>query len=136
MCRDPFGEGLRRLCGGCGRALRTGRAPELTDDQLTEAWPWLARHYINERAGLKTGVTEAHIDWALAALTPVWMPPQVGWERFEGLCEDLLTLQEAEGPCAVLDVATTGPDHDPETYVNDLRGLVDDAVHKLIGRPA
>jgi hypothetical protein len=136
MCADPFSDGLRRLCGRCDRALRHNLPVVLTDEQQAEAWEWLARQHINHRAGEDTGVTDAHVDWALAALAPAWMPPQVGWQRFEGLCEDLLTLQAAEDPSAVLDAAMTGPDHDAETYTNQLRGLVDDAVHKLIGRTA
>lgn len=133
MCADPYGEGLRRLCGRCDRSLRSGWVVDLTDEQLAEAWEWLARQYINERAGEETGVTEMHIDWALASLTPAWMPPQAGWERFQGLCEDLLRHQEAEA--GDYDSASLEPDwRDAETYATHCRGLVDDAVRKLIGR--
>lgn len=132
MCADPFGEGLRRLCGRCAATIRTGWAVELTDEQATEAWEWLARQHINHRAGEDTGVIDVHVDWALAALTPAWMPPQMGWQRFEGLCEDLLELQAAEN--GDVDLNTLDPQwRNAETYVNHLAGLVDDAVHKLIG---
>lgn len=136
MCADPYGDGLRRLCGPCAARLATGWAPELTDEQGTEAWIWLARQHINQRAGEPTGITDLHVDWALAALTPAWMPPQVGWERFEGLCEDLLTLQAAEDGDVDL-YSTLEPEwRDAEVLVNHLRGVVDDAVNKLIGRTA
>jgi hypothetical protein len=133
MCADPFGEGLRRLCGPCAATMRTGWAVELTIDQQAEAWEWLARQHINHRGGEDTGVTDEHIDWALAALTPAWMPPQVGWERFECLCEDL--LRHAEADAGEYDPASLEPDwRDAEAYANHCLGLVDDAVNKLIGR--
>lgn len=131
---DPFGEDLRRLCGPCGARLRTGYTADLTLVQLAGMWEWLAHQHINHLAGEDTGVTEAHIDRALAEHTPAGMPPQAGWARFEALMDDLAAFHRAEDPATVLDCAETGPDHDGETYANDLRGLVDDAVHKLIGR--
>lgn len=132
--RDPLEDVLRRLCGRCAIAVTNGWPVNITDDELSEMWLWLACQHINHRAGCDTGITDEDIDRALAAHTPAWMPPQAGWQRFEELKHDLLEFQAAEDPATVLDSEVTGPDHDAETYTNQLRGLVDDAVARLIGR--
>lgn len=53
--------------------------------------------------------------------------------RWEGLKELLERLQNAEDPTTVLDREETGPDFDAETFVIELRKLVDSEVRYLIG---
>lgn len=135
LCRDPLGDepSLTRLCSPCDRTLRAGRPVELTDEQLAEMWEWLAHQHINHKAGEATGVTDEHIDRALAAHTPAWMPPQAGWERFGALCDDLSTWHKAEA--GDVDYASLEPEwRDAAAYAIHCRGLVDDAVAKLAGR--
>lgn len=128
---DPRTGTLSLLCGLCYRTLDAGQeVPLPAGEVLEQTWLRLARLHQNSEIGDET------VDFALAALTSQWMPPQTGWQRFTDLKDALLQLQAAEDPSAVLDCAMTGPDHDPETYTNDMRGLVVEAVHKLIGRPA
>lgn len=142
VCEDPRDGDLRRLCGRCYRALAAGQRITLTEAELTEAWTWLARQHINQKAAEndgapleETGVTDVVIDAALTDLA-LHLNPFSGRLALEDLEDALLRLQDAEDPATVLDREVTGPEFDAETYVNHLRGCVDDAVHKLIGRTA
>jgi hypothetical protein len=123
---------VRRLCTSCDRDLRAGRTPALTVEQRAQAWEWLAHQHINDRAGMETGVTDTVIDRALRDLAP-HLTPEQGWQTVEDLVEALLTIADAEDRCTILDSATIGPDHDPETYINHWKGHRDDAVRKLTG---
>lgn len=62
------------------------------------------------------------------------LPVGERFRRWDELEDAVRCLQDAEDPTTVLDVDAIGADHDPETYTNHLRGLVDEAVNKLIGR--
>lgn len=130
MTADPRDDLVKLLCGGCSRALGAGRpVPLPTGKALVETWQRLARLHQNEE------IDDEFAALALATLAP-HLSREDGWAALARLQHELLELQGAEDSCAVLDSAATGPDHDPETYVNHLHGLVDDAVHALTGRAA
>jgi hypothetical protein len=133
---DPRTDELEPLCSGCSEALHNGQAvPMPSDEERVESWLWLARQHQNHRDGEETGITDATIDLALPMLTFPNLPPQQGWARFEALKHELLELQAAED--GDVDLLTLEPEwRDAEIYVNHLRGCVDDAVNKLIGRTA
>jgi hypothetical protein len=127
---DPRTGTLDLLCGTCYRSL-TAREPQplpTGEAVLERVWHRLARLHQNREIGDEIAAG------ALRTLAPHLVPVDA-WDAFESLQDALLRLQDAEDPSTVLDIATTGPDYDAETYCNHLHGCVDDAVNKLIGRP-
>lgn len=130
LAADPRDHLVKLLCGGCSRALAAGRpVPLPTGEALVETWRRLARLHQNEEIGDEVAAS------ALETLAP-HLSREDGWAALGRLQYELLQLQAAEDPDTVLDNAATGPDHNPETYVNHLRGCVDDAVHALVGSAA
>jgi hypothetical protein len=124
---DPRTGTLDLFCGDCYRTLAAGeQPPRPTDAALKRTWLRLARlhqnHEIDDQdAGLALGTLATHL------------VPVDAWDAFELLKHELLELQKAEN--GDVDLLTLEPEwQDAERYENRLRGLVDDAVHKLIGR--
>jgi hypothetical protein len=141
-CEHPLDGDLRLLCIRCVHALRYGLPISPTEEQLAEMWEWLAHQHINHKAAIdagkprqSTGVTEAHIDRALTAHTSQWMPPQTRWLLFRDLTRHLIEHQDAANCDVNYDELDPEWRH-PEVYANRCRGLVEDAVNKLIGRKA
>lgn len=127
LTADPCGGDPISVCPPCAAALAADRLlPLPTGDELADVWETIARLHQNHEIG------ELTVCDALAILA-WWLPPQVGWERFEVLKDALLRRQAAEDPDAVLDEQVTGGEFDAETYLNHCRGLVDDALAALMG---
>jgi hypothetical protein len=125
---DPRTGTLDLLCGDCYRTLAAGQTPPLPfSDELERVWRRLARLHQNHE------ISDEVVALAFISLAPLWMPPEQAWDAFEALKHELLELQAAEN--GEVDLNTLDPQwRDAEVYTNHLAGLVDDAVHKLIGR--
>lgn len=100
-------------------------------------WEKLAE--VTERAATNAINTRAWDDDAYVILPSAYADPALNLDekhqRWDDLKDAIRGWQAAGDPDAVLDCEAIGTDHDPETYVNHLRGLVDDAIHALIGAP-
>lgn len=125
---DPRTGTLDLFCGDCYRELAGGYPPILpTDAALERTWLRLARLHQNKE------ISDEDMDVAFRYLPPAEMSREEAWEAFEVLKHELLELQAAEN--GEVDLLALEPKwRDAERYENRLRGLVDDAVHKLTGR--
>lgn len=134
VCADPSDPAeLRRLCRRCDRALRSGVLPDLDTEDLIESWVWLARQHQNHRDGEETFVDDTVIDAALCNLTFGNASMYGRRLSFTDLKQALLDLQDAE--TGEVDYASLEPQwRNAGMYANRMRGLVDEAVHKLVGR--
>lgn len=125
-CADAAG-GLVYRCRDCSRAIAAGRPPVLPiGEQLAATWERLARLHHNWE------VSDDELDAALTVLAP-HLSTVAGREAVAALEDAMLRLQAAEDPSTVLDGEVTGPEDDPETYVNRCYALAEDAVAKLTG---
>jgi predicted Fe-S protein YdhL (DUF1289 family) len=124
---DPRTGTLDLLCGDCYRTLAAhSPLPLPAGDERRRIWAHLARLHQNREISDDLAAT------ALGVLAPHLLPVDA-WDAFEALKHELLELQAAED--GDVDLLTLEPEwRDAETYVNHLRGLVDDAVNKLTGR--